>query len=98
MRIDFGGILRTLADHGVQFIVVGGVAAALHGSPVSTFDVDIVHARNAENVTKRMAALDSLDAHYRLQPERRLRPVRSMPEKTQAPELAGEISSWRAVI
>lgn len=35
-----------LAGHGVDFIVVGGVAAVLGGAPISTFDLDIVHARD----------------------------------------------------
>jgi hypothetical protein len=34
------GILQTLVEHRVEFIVVGGVCAVLHGAPVSTFDLD----------------------------------------------------------
>ena len=34
-------ILRSLKDHDVRFIVVGGVAAVLNGAPVNTFDIDI---------------------------------------------------------
>ena len=47
---DFLAILRVLNNHGVDFIVVGGVAAVLEGAPISTFDLDVVHARTAGNV------------------------------------------------
>ena len=35
-------ILTELHDHGVDFVIVGGVAAALHGGSRATFDLDIV--------------------------------------------------------
>ena len=53
-----------LAGHGVDFIVVGGVAAVLGGAPISTFDLDIVHARDPDLV-RLVAALGDLDARYR---------------------------------
>ena len=59
---DFFQILRTLVEHNVQFVVVGGVCAVLHGAPVSTFDLDIVHSTLPENVSRVMAALDCLHA------------------------------------
>jgi hypothetical protein len=58
----------------VDFIVVGGVAAVLRGAPVSTFDLDVVHSTATENIGRLLAALEDLDACYRAQPERRLRP------------------------
>lgn len=67
-------ILKILTRHHVDFIVVGGVSAVLHGAPVATFDLDVVHARNPENITRLMSALEELDGTYRTQPERRLRP------------------------
>jgi len=63
-------ILRILDKHRVEFIVVGGVCAVLHGAPVSTFDVDIVHARTIENIERLMAALNEMDAYYRGHPKR----------------------------
>jgi hypothetical protein len=71
---DFLDILRTLCLHGVNFIVVGGVSAVLQGAPVNTFDIDIVHARDEANITRLIAALEEMEAIYRLQPERRLSP------------------------
>jgi hypothetical protein len=38
-------ILRALAEHGVEYVVVGGLAGMAHGSSYPSFDVDIVYAR-----------------------------------------------------
>jgi hypothetical protein len=65
----FRAILRTLADRQVGFVVVGGVAAALDGAPLQTFDIDIVHSRDSENLVRLLAALQDLDARYRYRPE-----------------------------
>jgi hypothetical protein len=70
-------ILRILLKHRVDFIVVGGVAALLHGAPLTTFDIDVVHSTDPDNVDRMLAALEELDAKYRIQPERRLRPTSS---------------------
>jgi hypothetical protein len=67
-------ILKVLTRHRVDFIVVGGVSAVLHGAPVTTFDLDVVHARTPENITRLLSALEELDGVYRAQPERRRRP------------------------
>jgi predicted nucleotidyltransferase len=74
---DFLSILRTLREHGVEFVVVGGVGAVLQGAPINTFDLDIVHSTEEDNVNRLLTALESLDAHYRNQPERRLKPGKS---------------------
>jgi Aminoglycoside-2''-adenylyltransferase len=62
---DFLAIFQTLANHKVRYIVVGGVGAVLQGAPVATFDLDLVHSRDSENVRRLIAALRDLDAHYR---------------------------------
>jgi hypothetical protein len=49
--------------------VVGGVAAVLEGVPVNTFDLDVVHSREPDNIGRLLRALDSLDATYRARPE-----------------------------
>jgi hypothetical protein len=67
-------ILKVLTRHRVDFIVVGGVSAVLHGAPVTTFDLDVVHARNPENIARLLSALEELEGVYRAQPERQLRP------------------------
>jgi predicted nucleotidyltransferase len=67
-------ILKVLTRRRVDFIIVGGVSAVLHGAPVTTFDLDVVHARDRENVSRLLSALEELEAVYRVQPERQLRP------------------------
>lgn len=74
---DFLAILKILVAHQVDFIVVGGVGAALHGALVSTLDLDIVHSRTSENVDRMLAALEELEAFYREQPTRRIIPQKS---------------------
>lgn len=69
--------LRTLCEGEIQFILVGGLAAVLNGAPIQTFDVDLVYSREQANIDRLLAVLQSLDAVFRIQPERQLRPNRS---------------------
>jgi len=71
---DFIKILRILSEHNVQFIIVGGVCAVLHGAPVTTFDLDVVHARDKDNLGRLLAALNELEAYYRDRPGQKLKP------------------------
>jgi hypothetical protein len=66
--------LRALHDADVEFIVVGGVSAVLNGAPIYTYDIDVVHSRDAANIARLLPVLEALDAVFRMQPERRLRP------------------------
>lgn len=74
---DFATILRVLVEHKVHFIVVGGVCGVLHGAPIATFDLDIVHSRAPENVCRLLAALEALNARYRGQVQRQIKPQQS---------------------
>jgi hypothetical protein len=69
--------LRRLAESNCQFIVVGGLAAVLNGAPIQTYDTDLVYARNPKNIERLLTVLAALNAMFRLQPERRLRPTAS---------------------
>jgi hypothetical protein len=60
--------LELLSLHGVDLVVVGGIAAVLQGVPLVTFDLDVVHRRTGENVDRLVAALAGLDARYRGDP------------------------------
>jgi hypothetical protein len=71
---DFDGALLALREADVDFLVVGGLAGVLNGAPVNTFDLDIVHSREPSNVARLLQVLEALDAVFRIQPERRLRP------------------------
>jgi hypothetical protein len=57
--------LRTLDRHGVRFVVIGGLAARLHGSPSVTNDTDICYERSSENAERLAKALRSLRATLR---------------------------------
>lgn len=46
----------------MDFLVVGGIAVAVHGYPRATFDVDILPAPDAENMKRLAAALNELEA------------------------------------
>ncbi len=74
-RADLGELLRTLAAGNIEFIIIGGTAAVLHGAPTTTFDLDIVHRRTSDNVERLLVVLQNLDALVREPTHRRLRPT-----------------------
>jgi hypothetical protein len=57
--------LRALADAGVDFVVIGGVAGGAHGSSYPTYDLDVAYARDPENLERLVEALRSLRARLR---------------------------------
>ncbi len=59
-------ILEVLERHRVLYVVIGGLAAALRGSPYVTRDVDVTPARSRENFTRLAAALRELNAKLRI--------------------------------
>jgi hypothetical protein len=63
--MGYRALLGRLASAGIDFVVVGGVGAVLQGVPTTTFDLDIVHARDAENRRRLHDLLASLEARYR---------------------------------
>jgi hypothetical protein len=58
-------ILATLEREGVRYVVIGGLAAVLRGSPVLTQDLDICPARDGDNLERLARALRSLGAKIR---------------------------------
>lgn len=65
MTTDFAGLLRTLVEGRADFILVGGVAAAVHGAARATYDVDVVYARRPDNVARVVSALAPLRPYLR---------------------------------
>jgi predicted nucleotidyltransferase len=57
---DFAALIHALADAGVDFILVGGVAATVHGSARLTRDIDVVYARTSQNIQR---VVDALSPH-----------------------------------
>lgn len=62
MAFDPEAILRTLHRHHVDYVVVGGIGGVLHGSPLSTNDVDIVPELKRANLDALAVALNELKA------------------------------------
>ena len=56
---------RTLEEHGVRFVVIGGIGGRLHGSPTVTNDTDICYERTPENLERLAGALRSIKAKLR---------------------------------
>jgi hypothetical protein len=55
-------MLRVLQDHGVRFVLIGGFAAVIHGSPYVTTDIDVVPSRERENLDRLSRALRAMHA------------------------------------
>ncbi len=65
MGANFDELLPLLMRHGVRFIVIGGGAAVAHGSARTTYDVDVVYARDPENIRNLVAALANHQPYLR---------------------------------
>jgi hypothetical protein len=65
----FDLLLAALADERVSFVIIGGVAATLHGSARLTSDLDIVYDRSEENIERLARALAPLRPYLRGAPE-----------------------------
>ncbi len=66
-RTDFepAAVVERLNRHEVRYVVIGGLAAALHGSPSVTVDVDVCYAREPENLERLASALMEANAELR---------------------------------
>ena len=64
-KVNLSAILEGLIEAGVDFILVGGLAAVVQGAPVTTMDVDIVHSQSPENIAKLLSFLKSINAFHR---------------------------------
>lgn len=58
-------MLRALRSAGVDFVLIGGVAARLHGSPSLTRDVDICYSRDRGNLERLAHMLSTVHARLR---------------------------------
>ena len=82
---EFAKLIARLVDHGVEFVVVGGYAATIHGSSYITFDLDICapcSASDTENLRHLYDALADLHPMHRmrLQPRPLVFPAASIEE------------------
>jgi predicted nucleotidyltransferase len=67
-KSDLRRIAEHLVAHGVEFIVIGGQAETLFGSPRVTFDVDLCYRRTKENLQRLAVALNELKPTLRNAP------------------------------
>jgi len=77
---DPEAIFGTLEQHGVEYVLIGGLAASLHGSPHVTTDVDITPARQRKNLERLSAALEEINARIRTEGEPEGLPFDRSPE------------------
>jgi hypothetical protein len=68
-RLEAGLILKILLDANVEFVLIGGLAAQVHGSPSLTRDVDVCFNLDRDNLDRLAKALELLAAIRRDLPE-----------------------------
>lgn len=61
----FSELLKLLTEGNVEFVIIGGLAAVVHGSVQSTQDVDVVYSRTPGNIQRLAAALGPVNAYLR---------------------------------
>ena len=62
---EFRRLLESLHRKDVAFVIIGGIAATLHGSARVTFDLDVIYERTAENLARLVAALAPFKPYLR---------------------------------
>lgn len=65
IEANFAGFLPLLTGRGVRFIIIGGGAAIAHGLARATFDVDVVYARDEQNLARLVEALRDHEPYLR---------------------------------
>jgi len=60
--------VRLLGSSNVDCVIIGGVAATLHGSEIPTSDLDVCYSRDPQNLERLAKALQSVDARLRNAP------------------------------
>lgn len=68
-RFQPGSQFECLNRHGVQYVLIGGVASRLHGSVRKTGDVDICPAPDEGNAQRLVRALQELEARIYVSPD-----------------------------
>jgi len=63
--LDIGELIATLARHGVDYLVIGGVAAQVHGHRRTTMDLDVTPDPDPQNLRRLGEALAELEARPR---------------------------------
>src|SRR5829696_2108454 len=61
--------LRLLGEYNVHCVIIGGIAATIHGSLLLTNDLDVCYARDSTNQERLAGAFQSVNARLRNAPE-----------------------------
>jgi hypothetical protein len=100
-EFDPAQIVTVLARHDVRFVVIGGLAATIHGAGWPTEDIDIVADPAEENLERLALALAELDARYDGFYREPIRPTRERLIGLEGPQLlrtrAGRIDVMKEV-
>lgn len=62
-------LLSVLKENQVDFVIIGGVAAIMHGSVRFTFDLDVVYSRNTANLERIIRSLTPYHPYLRGAPK-----------------------------
>jgi hypothetical protein len=65
MKDGYQKLIPTLVKGNVKFIIIGGVAAVVHGSARATFDLDVVYSRNSDNIIHLVQTLKPYSPYLR---------------------------------
>lgn len=66
---DYRTAIRALSAARVDFIIIGGIAATLHGAARATYDIDVVYARDPENLRRVVEAFADRHPYLRGAPQ-----------------------------
>ena len=66
---DYQKLIPILVKGNVKFIIIGGVAAVVHGSARSTFDLAVAYSRNPDNIRRLVQILRPYSPYLRDAPD-----------------------------
>jgi len=62
---DIRSLLEPLVKHGVDFVLIGGMAGIARGSSYPSFDLDVAYSRDKSNVRRLVLALKEIGVSLR---------------------------------
>ncbi len=68
MRENLKALLELLLQNEIDFVLAGGLACVVHGSPIVTYDIDICISIDEEQVAKLRSALKDISPRHRMNP------------------------------
>ncbi len=70
MAQDDKALIARLQQHGVEFVLIGGVCGVMHGAGLVTYDLDVCCRLGSVNLRRLEAALKDLNPWHRLTPNK----------------------------